>query len=298
MSESYASEHVDGPLHPSRPLWQQALARIGRRRPTLVAALMLVTVIAGALLATRVSPYDPLEMHADAMLARPSRTYLLGTDECGRDLLSRLLSGSRASLTIAACSVIGSIAAGTVLGLASAYVGGLLDSLIMRSVDALMAFPWLLLGLLIVSVLGPGLANAVVAIAVLGIPTVARMTRAGVLVERRKEYVLAAESIGASRLQTSIRHILPNVVPILLVVGSLGAANAILTEAALSFLGLGVQPPQASWGLLLRRGYNHFTLAPWYVGFPGLAVVLVVWSLNTLGDGLREGLDPRLRGLR
>jgi peptide/nickel transport system permease protein len=237
-------------------------------------------------------------MHAESMLARPSRTYLLGTDEAGRDLLSRLLYGSRASLAIAASSVIGSIVVGTMLGLLSAYVGGFLDSLVMRFIDALMAFPWLLLALLIVSMLGPGLTNAILAIAVLGIPTVARMTRAGVLVEKRKDYVLAAESLGASGLHVSVRHIIPNVVPILLVVGSLGAANAILTEAALSFLGLGVQPPNSSWGLLLRRGYNHFTLAPWYVGFPGLAVVMVVWSLNTLGDGLREALDPRLRGLQ
>ena len=166
----------------------------------------------------------------------------------------------------------------------------------MRFIDALMAFPWLLLALLIVSMLGPGLSNAILAIAVLGIPTVARMTRSGVLVEMRKDYVVAAESMGVSGIHICLRHILPNIGPILFVVGSLGAANAILIESALSFLGLGVQPPFASWGLLMRRGYGYFTLMPWYIGFPGLTVVLVVWSLNTLGDGLRDALDPRLRG--
>lgn len=297
MSIPDTPEQVDELPHQSRALWRETLTRISNRRPTLLAAAILLGVIVGALLAALVAPHDPLEMRADSMLAPPCRSHLFGTDEAGRDLFSRLLYGSRASLAMAGCSILGSIVIGTILGLVSAYAGGVLDALIMRFVDALMAFPWILLALLIVSMLGPGLRNAVLAIAVLGIPMVARMTRAGVLVEKRKEYVLAARSIGAGSLHISVRHILPNILPILLVVGSLGAANAILTEAALSFLGLGVQPPHSSWGLLLRRGYNHFTLAPWYIFFPGLVVSLVVWSLNTLGDGLREALDPRLRGL-
>jgi ABC-type dipeptide/oligopeptide/nickel transport system permease subunit len=140
--------------------------------------------------------------------------------------------------------------------------------------------------------------NAILAIAVLGIPSIARMMRASVLAEKGKDYVLAARSIGASGLHVSVRHILPNCLPTLLVMASLGAANAILTEGALGFLGLGVQPPNSSWGLLLRRGYNHFTLAPWYIGYTGVMVALVVWALNTLGDGAREALDPLLRGGR
>lgn len=287
----------DKAMPPPRPWWQESLARIARRKPCLVAAVILLIVIATSIAAPLIAPYDPLEMHDDNLLAPPSLRFLMGTDEAGRDLLSRVLYAGRSSLLLAGASVLCAMAVGTFLGLASGYGGALVDALIMRLIDALISFPWLLMAILIVAVLGPGLPNTVLAIAVIGIPSVARMTRATVLVERGKDYVLAARVVGGSDLQIVVRQILPNILPSSLVVASLTAANAILTEATLGFIGLGVQPPYSSWGLLLRRGYSHFQLAPWYISSTAIVVILTIWSLNTLGDGLRDALDPRLRGV-
>jgi len=284
-------------LQPARPRWLESLARLGRRKPSLVAAIILLVIIAVSIAAPLIAPYDPQEMHADSLLAPPSARFLFGTDEEGQDLLSRVLYAGRSSMALAGASVLCAMVVGTILGLASGYGGALLDALIMRFMDALISFPWLLMAILIVTVLGPGLPNTVLAIAVIGIPSVARMTRATVLVEKEKDYVLAARVVGGSDLQIVVRHILPNIMPSTLLVASLTAANAILTEATIGFIGLGVQPPYSSWGLLLRRGYSHFVLAPWYISSTAIVVVLTIWSLNTLGDGLRDALDPRLRGI-
>lgn len=282
---------------PSRPLWLQTLAALARRKPCLVAGIILLVITVTSIAAPLIAPYDPLQMHADSLLAAPSAQFLMGTDETGRDLFSRVLYAGRASLLLASASVLCSMVIGTFLGVASGYGGPVLDAFIMRLIDALMAFPWLLMAILIVTVLGPGLPNTVLAIAVIGIPSVARMTRATVLVQKEKDYVVAARVVGGSEIQIATRHILPNILPSALVVASLTAANAILTEATIGFIGLGVQPPYASWGLLLRRGYSHFVLAPWYISSTAVVVVLTIWALNTLGDGLRDALDPRLRGV-
>ncbi len=287
----------DEPLIPSRPLWLETLARIFRRKPVLIALVILLAIVASSILAPQIAPYDPLEMHQDFPREPPSTRFLLGTDEIGRDLFSRVLYAGRPSLILALMSVLLAMTVGTILGLVSGYGGAVVDAIIMRITDAVIAFPWLLMAILIVSVLGPGPQNTILAIAFIGIPGVIRMTRATVLVQKQMEYVLAARIVGGSELSIALRHILPNILPSSLVVASLTAATAIQTEAAVGFLGLGIQPPDSSWGLLLRRGYQFYTVAPWYISSTAIVVTLTIWSLNTLGDGLRDALDPRLRGV-
>jgi peptide/nickel transport system permease protein len=267
------------------------LVRLARRRTALLAGAILLPMVLAAVLAPQVSPYDPLEMDYDSVLVPPSRAHPLGTDELGRDLLSRLLYGFRASLVIAFTAVVGSTVVGSFLGLIGAIAGGSVDHVTMRFIDAILGFPRLLLALLILAVLGPGLVNAILALAVIGIPAVARMMRARVLVEKEKEYVLAARAIGATNWRVTTRHMLPNAAPTLMVVATLNAADAIHQEAALTFLGLGVQAPHSSLGILLKRGFGYLT-SPWYILYPGLMVVLIVWSLNTLGDALNAAIDP------
>ena len=241
----------DEHLLPPRPLWLETMARIARRKPVLAAVTILLVIVASAILAPQLATHDPLEMHGDAIHAPPSARYLLGTDEFGRDMFSRVLYAGRPSLILALMAVLLAMTTGTILGLISGYGGAFADALIMRFTDAVISFPWLLMAILIVSVLGRGRINTILAIAFIGIPSVTRMTRATVLVQKEMEYVLAARVVGGSELFIAFRHILPNILPTSLVVASLTAATAILTEAAIGFLGLGVQPPDASWGLLL-----------------------------------------------
>ena len=275
----------------------EALRSVVRRRTALVGLVIIVLTVLAALAAPIVAPYDPTEMHARSRFAAPSLAFLLGTDEAGRDLLSRMLYGAQISITVAFAATSLALLLGVPIGMVAGYAGGWLDDLLMRILDALLAIPAILLALTLVTALGPGVPQVTVAIGVLGVPVTARIARASVLAEMHKEYVLAARSAGAGTPHILRRVLLPNALSPLLVMASVLAANAILLEAALSFLGFGPRPPDASWGSLLQAGYQVMDHSVWFVTFPGLAIFLLVWSFNVLGDALRDGLDPRLRSV-
>jgi len=279
-----------------------AHGRLGRvlrallRSRTAAFGLGLTLLLAlAALFAPLVAPYRPDEIHPIDSLLPPTGRYPLGTDDLGRDILSRIVYGARVSLMVGGIAIGIAAAVGVPLGLLAGYVGGRLDGLVMRVMDALLAFPAILLAIALMAVLGPSLQNAMIAIGIIYVPTFARITRANVLSLREKEFVEAARALGAGSLYVAVLVILPNCLSPLIVQGSLGVANAILVEAALSFLGLGVQPPDPSWGSMLAYGRSLLGQAPWYATFPGLAIFVSVLALNFLGDGLREAFDPRLR---
>ncbi|MEA2514289.1 MAG: peptide/nickel transport system permease protein [Thermomicrobiales bacterium] len=293
---------------PTRPLigerarrrtWRglSSLHAIVRRKTALIGLLIVALVVVAAILAPQIAPFEPTKMHARDRLQGPSAEYWLGTDESGRDLFSRILYGARISAVAAASATALAMAVGIPIGLICGYRGGFVDDVLMRVLDGFLAIPPVLLALTLLAALGPSQINVIIAVGALGMPLTARITRASVLVERERDYTLAARAIGATDGHIMWRILLPNSLPPLIVTASLLAANAILLEAALSFLGLGVQPPRASWGVLLQLGYGYMSHSVWYVTFPGICIFLLVWSLNVLGDALRDGLDPRLRGL-
>lgn len=270
---------------------------IGRllRQPSGLIGLVLVLIyLLIALFAVKISPYSPLAQHPVDMLQAPNSHYWLGTDEFGRDILSRLMRGATNSLRVAIFAVVLAGGVGSVLGIVAAYYGGWWDNVIMRVMDLLFAFPALLLALAIAAALGPGAINTILAIAVVYLPIFARVGRGSVLGIKELEYVDAARTIGASHSQIIWRHILPNALAPTIVQTSLALSWAMLTEASLSFLGLGTMPPQPSWGSMLNDGRTLMELAPWLVIAPGLALLLGVLGFNLLGDGLRDALDPRL----
>ncbi|MCC7165273.1 MAG: ABC transporter permease [Anaerolineae bacterium] len=286
------------PLQAHRSLWRETFSRLLGHRLGLLSLVILGLLIITALLAPWIAPYDPYKMDFKARLQPPSREHWMGTDEAGRDLFSRILYGGRISLGVAAASVLLSLIIGLPWGIIAAYRGGWVDDALMRICDAVMAFPSLVFALIIIAALGASIGNLILTIGILSSPAYARIMRAAVLGERNKEYVTAAVATGTRSGRLMVRHIMPNCAAPLMVQISLGAASAILTEAALSFLGLGVQPPDASWATLLKQGYSFMSHNPWYVFFPGMMIFLAVWSLNGLGDGLRDALDPRLRSGR
>jgi peptide/nickel transport system permease protein len=257
-------------------------------------ALVLIYVIV-AIFATVLAPYSPIEQHAKDRLFAPGTTYLLGTDEFGRDILSRLMHGATNSLRVAILSVAFACAVGTTLGTIAGYVGGLLDNVIMRIMDLFFAFPAILLALAIVAALGPGAGNTILAIASVYTPIFARVARAPVLSLKEMEFVQAARATGDRSPRILLRHILPNTLAPIIVQISLALSWAMLTEAALSFLGLGTIPPAPSWGSMLSDSRRMMEIAPWMAIFPGLAIMFGVLGFNLLGDGLRDALDPRLK---
>ena len=269
--------------------------RLARNRLALAGAIVVVLMVLAALLAPWIAPYDPEEQFPREPLRPPSTRFLLGTDNVGRDTLSRVIFGARVSLFVGLTSMAIAAAVGIPLGLVSGYYGGLLDSIAMRAMDTLLAFPAVLLAIFIVAVLGPSLSNAILAVGIIYVPAFARVTRANVLSIREKEFVEAARCLGASDLRVMVRAILPNCLSPLLVQFSLGVGYAMLVEAGLSFLGLGVQPPTPAWGQMVGVARNFITLSPWLITFPGLAIFLAVLAFNFVGDGLREATDPRLR---
>jgi peptide/nickel transport system permease protein len=274
--------------------WVNALRTLARDPASMLGAGLFVLIVGAAILAPWVAPYDPLQVHVRDRLQWPSWTYLLGTDELGRDLLSRIIYGGRVSMTVGVVAVtIGSVG-GVTLGLLSGFFSGTVDAAIMRLMDAVLAFPAVILTLAIVSSLGPSAANAAIAIGIVTIPSFARITRGSLLSLKEKEFVDASRLSGASDAYLMFRVLLPNSLSPLLVQASVAFASAILTEAALSFLGLGVQPPTPSWGAMLDYGRKYLTQTPWYSVSAGAAIFLAVLSLNLLGDGLRDALDPRL----
>jgi len=278
------------------PDWRRALRPALRSRLALCGAGIVAGLVLLAALAGTVAPYDPTEMKVADALKGPSAAHPFGTDRFGRDVLSRTIHGSRIALGVAVSSITIAFVAGTALGLVGGYVGGWPDLAIGRLMDVLFSFPTLVLAIAIAAMLGPGLDNAVLAIAVVYAPLFSRVARGPVIAERAKEHVLAALGLGAGTLRVVVRHILPNVLAPLIVQASVSLAFAILTEAALSYLGLGTQPPDPSWGTMLNEGRTYLETAPWMSVFPGIAIMLAVLGFNLLGDGLRAILDPQLRG--
>jgi dipeptide transport system permease protein len=264
-----------------------------------LAVLGLVALI--ALLAPFIAPHDPTVQYRDALLRPPawdpggSQEFLLGTDAVGRDMLSRLMHGARFSLVIGAFVVTLSLIGGITLGLLAGYFRGWVDVVIMRVMDLILAFPSLLLALVLVAILGPGLVNAMLAIAVVLQPHFARLVRAAVMAEKSREYVTSAKLAGAGHFRLMLVTILPNCVAPLIVQATLSFSNAILEAAALGFLGLGAQPPTPEWGTMLATAREFIQRAPWVVTLPGLCILITVLAINLVGDGLRDALDPRLR---
>ena len=268
--------------------------RLARTRTAGIGAGIVGLVILAALLAPLVAPYDPTQQDTRSLLQGPSATHLLGTDELGRDTLSRAVYGTQVSLQVGIIAVGISLLVGGGLGLVAGYLRGMTDAVIMRVMDGLLAFPTLVLALAITASLGPGLRNAMIAIGIVGTPIFARLTRGQVLSVREREFVEAARTIGAGHLRIMLQHVLPNVMAPLIVQMSLSVAVAILAEATLSFLGLGVQPPEPSWGSMVSRGKDYLDLAPWLAFAPGGAILLAVMGFNFVGDAVRDALDPRL----
>lgn len=273
------------------------LLELGRTHPRVILAGSLVLVLfLVALLAPFISPHDPIAVNADnAYLPPLSPSHLFGTDELGRDLFSRVLWGARVSLPVAFVAVAVGLIAGGVIGLISGYFGGVFDLLLMRLIDALLAFPALVLAIAIVAALGPDLRNAMIAIGIVAIPVYARLVRALVLQLKQMEFIAATRSLGATPMRIILRHLIPNLLNPVIVQISLSAGFAILAEATLSFLGLGAQVPTPDWGQMINTGATFLANDPWLAIVPGAAISVTVFSFNLLGDSLRDALDPRLR---
>lgn len=269
--------------------------RFVRNRVAPIGLLIIVGSVAVALLAPAIVPYDIRKMTTQDALHPPGGGYLFGTDEFGRDVFSRVLMGSRVSLVVAFLSVLAALLMGTTLGLTAGFYGGWWDSVSMRGMDIIFAFPAILLAIAIMAVLGTSLFNLVIAIGIVYTPQFARVARAAALTVRSLEFVDAARALGLGNTRIIWRHLIPNVLAPVTVQVSLSLSLAILSESALSFLGLGTQPPTPSWGNMLSEGRQFLELAPWNAVFPGLAIMVVVLGFNLLGDGLRDLLDPRLR---
>lgn len=270
------------------------LAQFRKNLLGILGTSIICGVILMALLASWIAPYDPTDQIGKRLLP-PGEEYLLGTDEFGRDILSRILFGARISLWVGMLSVSIALLGGALLGLISGYYGGIVDHLIMRVMDVIFSVPAIVLAIGITGILGPNLTNAMIAIGIVYAPTFARVTRGPVLSVMQREYVEAARAVGSSSLRIIFWHVLPNIAAPLIVQTTLSLSTAILTEAALSFLGLGIQPPEPSWGTMLGTGRKYMELAPWVAVFPGVAIMLTVLGFNLLGDSLRDILDPRLK---
>jgi peptide/nickel transport system permease protein len=276
--------------------WARLIIASLRRSPgAMVGAGILLVVIGAAVFAPAIAPHDPVAMRADSRLTPPGVQAVFGTDVLGRDILSRIIYGGRISLRLGLISVGIASVAGTALGLTSGYYGGLVDLAIMRGVDVLLAFPSILLALIIVYVLGPGTFNLMVAVGVSAMPGYARVIRGSTLSTRELTFVEAARAIGASHRAILLRHIMPNVLSPIMVLATLGMASAILSAAGLSFLGFGASPPTPEWGVMINEGRPYLVQAWWMSTFPGLAMMVTVLGFNLFGDGLRDALDPRLQ---
>src|ERR1700730_895285 len=273
--------------------WRRALRQLIKRRAAMIGLAVVVFFILLAAAAPFVSPYDPLATNWATVRKAPSAAHLFGTDEIGRDVLARIIWGSRASLLAGLVSVMLALAVGVPIGLVSGYAGGALDATVMRIIDAMLAIPFLILAIALAAFLGPSLTNAMIAIGITQMPIFARLTRGQELSVKHEDYVEAARAVGNPQYRIVLRHIFPNIVPPLLVQATLATAAAIIAEASLSFLGLGQQPPNPSWGSMLNTAKNFLQQAPWMAIWPGLAISGLVLSLNLFGDGLRDALDPR-----
>lgn len=292
MAHNLSVPMISTPDAMPRPVVRPAILR----SPLATAGLVLIVLFAaGAVLASIIAPYDPLDQILITRLKPPSLDHLLGTDQLGRDVFSRMLFGARISLTIGLAVVGSASALGTLVGLMAGYAGGIVDEALMRFTDIFFAFPPLILAMAIAGALGPSLNNAMIAIAVVTWPVYARLVRGQVLSLREREFVIAARSIGVSTPRILLRHLLPNTLAPILVQASFDMGGAILSAAGLSFIGFGAQPPTPEWGVMISEGRKFINTQPWLSLFPGLAILSTVAAFNLIGDGVRDILDPRLR---
>ncbi|WP_117196486.1 ABC transporter permease [Rhizobium terrae] len=279
------------PVRQSNPV----LMALRRNRFSWIGIGLLAFILLAAVLAPAIAPYDPLKQNILHRLSPPSAEFWLGTDSYGRDVLSRLLHGARISLSVGFLSVLVAMVVGSALGIMAGYIGGIFDQLVMGLVDVMLSFPTLLLGLMVAAMLGASFENLIIAIAITETAPFVRVARAPTIAVKRREFIEAGKSMGFSPLRIMGVHILPNIVSDIVVVASLWMASAIRTEASLAFIGLGVPPPAATWGGMIREGFENILSAWWLVVFPSLAILLTVLALNILGDALRDAIDPKTR---
>jgi peptide/nickel transport system permease protein len=280
---------------PRMERWSAFYKQMKKNKMAMIGGYIILFYLLVAIFGPLIAPYDPLEIDLMNKLQPPSFEHLMGTDDKGRDVLSRIIYGSQLSLTVGVVSVAIGAFVGIILGLVSGYYGKMVDTVIMRFIDVLLAFPGILLALAIISALGPDLINVMIAVGVFSIPTFARIVRGSTLSTKKMEYIDAIRALGATDFKIIFVHILPNILSPIIVQGTLRLATAILTAAGLSFLGMGAQPPSPEWGAMLSSGRNFLWNAPHMATFPGLAIALIVMGLNLFGDGLRDALDPRMK---
>lgn len=273
---------------------KKALASFRQNKTAIIGLILVIVIILGALVANIVAPYDMRVQNVEERYLSPSLDHLMGTDEFGRDIFTRVIIGSQVSLFVGVASIVTAMVFGVFMGVYSGLKGGVIDQFLSKVTDSLMSFPSLLLGILVVAALGPGVRNATIAIAIAFIPRFARVSRAPTIVLKENEFIMAARAAGATDFRLIFRHIIPNLVGEIVVMCSLWISTAIIIESSLSFLGLGVQPPTPSWGMMIKEGVDQIQLAPWLAVFPGLAISIAVLAFNLLGDGLRDLLDPKL----
>ncbi len=277
---------------------RQMLRALNANKTSWVGIVTMVVVILIALLAPLLTSHDPLEQNILDKLKGPSAEYVLGTDSYGRDIWARLVYGARISLWIGTVSIGIAMVIGSIIGMIAGYFGGKLDLVIMQAMDVLLSFPSLILGLMVVAMLGPSIGNLIFAIALTAIPPFARIARAPTVSVKERDYIEACRALGYSHPRILVVHILPNIFPEILVMGSLWLATAIRVEASLSFIGLGVRPPTPTWGGMIREGFEHILDSAWLSIAPSIAILVVVFALNMIGDGLRDVVDPKLKGER
>lgn len=294
--ENRESPMSDEPAPPRYSEFRRVVSVFFQRKLAVFGLIIIFILVITAIFAPLLAPYDPYKMSMRDQLQHPSAEHLLGTDGLGRDTLSRVIYGTRTSLIVGITAVFISAVIGQTMGLVAAHFGGLTYALIMRFTDALMSIPMLLNALIVAGLLGGGLKNVIIALAVGGLSIHCRMMCGQAMTIKQNDYIMAGISMGSSNLRLMLRHILPNAFPPLLVVISIGLGTAILAEAALSFLGIGIVPPTCAWGSMINEGYKYLRIHPVLSIAPGLATMVVVFGFNMLGDGLRDSLDPRLRG--
>lgn len=273
------------------------LRRFRRDKLAVTGVIFVILLSLMAIFAPYLAPYDPADQHIIFRLRGPSEQFRMGTDEFGRDVLSRIIFGSRASLIVGLTSVLAAGVVGTIIGGLSGYIGGRFDQIMQSIVNVLMSFPSLLLGLMVVVVLGPGTTNVIIAVALSLLPNFIRLARAPVLALREREFIVACQAMGLSTPRIVWKHVLPNILGPISVMSTLWIATAIRTEASLSFLGLGVQPPWPSWGNMIKSGVDNILSNPWLAVYSGLAITVTVLAFNVIGDGLRDALDPKQKTL-
>jgi peptide/nickel transport system permease protein len=278
----------------SRSLWSDSLYRLSRNPGSIIGVIILLALILMSISAALITHFNPIAITPQDRLLPPGAVHWMGTDNFGRDMFTRVVYGGRISLSVGIISVFVALLFGVPMGLVSGYYGGKLDSVIMRIVDVMLAFPGILLALVIIAILGPSIFNVMIAVGISAIPTYARVTRSSVLKTKQEMFIDAAKLMGCSNSRIILSHILPNILGPVVVISTLGIGGAIISGSALSFLGLGATAPTPEWGLLLSEGRNYLAQAWWITTFPGIVIMITVLSINLIGDGLRDALDPKM----